>query len=280
MTTARLCPGCDLPLLPQVAEQGQSAYCPRCNTRLYRGGHFRFSSELAIALACLILFIPAHIFPLITIRLFGVMIPATLTSGTFSLAPNFPAVALLILFCSSIAPLLVCGSVLGAQLGLRFRRIKLFRRSLWIIEHLKHWAMFDVFLVSLGISCFKVQDYADIFVGPGLYSLVLLQLLTALLLTRISINRYWEAWQPETEHKKYSHARHCHHCHMTQDEHENCVRCDFPLHKRMPQSIQKTWAYLIAATVFIFPANLYPISIFLNNGKRLKIPFSPESPRW
>ena len=270
MTTARLCPGCDLPLLPQVAEQGQSAYCPRCNTRLYRGGHFRFSSELAIALACLILFIPAHFFPLITIRLFGVMIPATLTSGTFSLAPNFPAVALLILFCSSIAPLLVCGSVLGAQLGLRFRRIKLFRRSLWIIEHLKHWAMFDVFLVSLGISCFKVQDYADIFVGPGLYSLVLLQLLTALLLTRISINRYWEAWQPETEHQKYSHARHCHHCHMTQDEHDNCVRCDFPLHKRMPQSIQKTWAYLIAATVFIFPANLYPISIFLNNGKRVE----------
>ncbi|MDV5168857.1 paraquat-inducible protein A [Photobacterium rosenbergii] len=270
MTTARLCPGCDLPLLPQVAEQGQSAYCPRCNTRLYRGGHFRFSSELAIALACLILFIPAHFFPLITIRLFGVMIPATLTSGTFSLAPNFPAVALLILFCSSIAPLLVCGSVLGAQVGLRFRRIKLFRRSLWIIEHLKHWAMFDVFLVSLGISCFKVQDYADIFVGPGLYSLVLLQLLTALLLTRISINRYWEAWQPETEHKKYSHARHCHHCHMTQDDHDNCVRCDFPLHKRMPQSIQKTWAYLIAATVFIFPANLYPISIFLNNGKRVE----------
>ena len=130
--------------------------------------------------------------------------------------------------------------------------------------------MFDVFLVSLGISCFKVQDYADIFVGPGLYSLVLLQLLTALLLTRISINRYWEAWQPETEHKKYSHARHCHHCHMTQDEHDNCVRCDFPLHKRMPQSIQKTWAYLIAATVFIFPANLYPISIFLNNGKRVE----------
>lgn len=270
MTTARLCPGCDLPLLPQVAEQGQSAYCPRCNTRLYRGGHFRFSSELAIALACLILFIPAHFFPMITIRLFGVMIPATITSGTFSLAPTFPVVAALILFCSSIAPLLVCSSILSAQIGLRFRRIKLFRRSLWIIEHLKHWAMFDVFLVSLGISCFKVQDYADIFVGPGLYSLVLLQLLTALLLTRISINRYWEAWQPETEHKKYNHARHCHHCHMTQDDHEECVRCDSPLHKRMPHSIQKTWAYLIAATVFIFPANLYPISIFLNNGKRVE----------
>ncbi|MGF1703408.1 paraquat-inducible protein A [Photobacterium makurazakiensis] len=268
MTTARLCPDCDLPLLPQVAKQGQSAYCPRCNSKLYRGGTMRFTGEFAIALACLILFIPAHVFPMITIRLFGVMIPATLPSGTLTLASEFPAVALLILFCSSIAPFLVCGSVLSAQFALKFKKFALFRRSLWIISHLKHWAMFDVFLVSLAISCFKVQEYADIYVGPGLYSLVLLQILTALLLSRISLNRYWEAWQPETEHRQNELSVHCHGCHMSQGENSHCIRCDAPLHKRMPNSVQKTWAYLISATVFIFPANLYPISIFLNNGKR------------
>ncbi|KLV03784.1 paraquat-inducible protein A [Photobacterium aquae] len=267
-STARLCPGCDLPVLPKVAQHGQSAYCPRCKTRLYRGGSRLFSAELAIALACLILFIPAHIFPMITIRLFGVMIPATIVSGTFTLAPEFPLVAGLILFCSSIAPLLVCLSVLGAQYGLQRRQFRLFKSSLWIIEHFKYWAMFDVFLVSLAISCFKVQDYADIFVGPGLYSLVILQILLSLLLTRISINHYWEAWQPETDHKRESITHHCHTCHMSQSKHDHCVRCHTPLHKRMPHSIQKTWAYLIAASIFIFPANLYPISIFLNNGKR------------
>ncbi|MGF1687864.1 paraquat-inducible protein A [Photobacterium japonica] len=268
MTTARLCPDCDLPVLPQVAENGQSAYCPRCNARLYRGGYFRFSSEFAIALTCLILMVPAHLFPMITIRLFGVMIPATLPSGTIALAADFPAVAFLILFCSSIAPFLVCGSVITAQIGLRFRRFNLFRHSMWIISHLKHWAMFDVFLVSLGISCFKVQDYADIFVGPGLYSLVMLQVLMAVLLSRISISRYWETWQPETEHDATEQSFHCHQCHMTQGDHAHCIRCGSALYKRMPMAIQKTWAYLIAATVFIFPANLYPISIFLNNGKR------------
>ncbi|MGF1726414.1 PqiA/YebS family transporter subunit [Photobacterium nomapromontoriensis] len=268
MTTARLCPECDLPLLLQVAEKGQSAYCPRCNSRLYRGGASSFSAEFAIALACVILIVPVHLFPLITIRLFGVMIPATLTSGTLTLAPSFPAVALLILFCSSIAPLLVCGSVLTAQAGLKLRRFNLFKYSMWIIEHLKNWAMFDVFLVSLGISCFKVQDYADIFVGPGLYCLIILHILMVLLLSRISISRYWEAWQPETEHKCDELVLHCHSCHMTQGNNDHCVRCGCELHKRLPHSIQKTWAYLIAATVFIFPANLYPISIFLNNGKR------------
>lgn len=270
MSMARLCPGCDLPVMPQVALQGHSAYCPRCNTRLYRGGHFHFTGELAIAMTCLILFIPAHVFPLITIRLFGVMIPASLPSGTITLASNFPAVAVLILFCSTIAPLLVCLSVLGAQAGLKFRRFKLFRTSVWIIEHLKYWAMFDVFLVSLAISCFKVQDYADIYVGPGLYSLILLQVLMSLLITRISVNRYWEAWQPETEHKPNELKAHCHTCHLTQAHTDTCVRCASPLYLRMPHSIQKTWALLIAATVFIFPANLFPISIFLNNGKRVE----------
>lgn len=270
MSLARRCPGCDLAIMPQVAEQGQSAYCPRCNTRLYRGGTSRFSSELAIALACLILFIPAHAFPLITIRLFGVMIPATLPSGTFTLAADFPIVALLILFCSSIAPLLVSLSVLGAQVGLKWRRFSLFRTSLAVIEHLRNWAMFDVFLVGLAISCFKVQDYADIYVGSGLYSLVLLQILMSLLITRVSVHRYWEAWQPEGEHRDDELKAQCHNCHLTQAQGEHCIRCTAPLYHRIPHSIQKTWAYLIAATVFIFPANLYPISIFLNNGKRVE----------
>lgn len=268
MSTARLCPGCDLPVMPNVALRGQSAYCPRCKTRLYRGGFTRFTGEFAIALACLILFIPAHIYPMITIRLFGQMIPATLPAGTITLAPEFPAVAFLILFCSTIAPLLVTLAVMTAQVSLKIQHFRLFKSSMWIIQHLKHWAMYEVFLVSLGISCFKVQDYADIYVGPGLVSLVILQILMLLLLTRISPTRYWEAWQPETTHNPDELVHHCHSCHLSQGANSHCTRCHSPLHARLPHSIQKTWAYLISATIFIFPANLFAISIFLNNGKR------------
>ncbi|MET0333086.1 MAG: paraquat-inducible protein A [Rhizobacter sp.] len=38
-----------------------------------------------------------------------------------------------------------------------------------------------------------------------------------------------------------------------------CSRCAGPLHHRRPRSLQKTWAYLIAATVLYIPANLLPI---------------------
>ncbi len=242
--------------------QGQSAYCPRCNTRLYRGGRTRFSSELAIALTCLILFIPAHFFSTDHYSPVWGYDPATLPSGTLTLASNFPAVAVLILFCSTIAPLLVCLSVLGAQAGLKFRRFQLFRTSLWIVEHLKYWAMFDVFLVSLAISCFKVQDYADIYVGPGLYSLIILQVLMSLLITRISVNRYWEAWQPETEHKRNELKAHCHTCHLTQAHTDTCVRCASPLYLRMPHSIQKKRGHSLLLRRFSFSLQISSRSLF------------------
>ncbi len=38
-----------------------------------------------------------------------------------------------------------------------------------------------------------------------------------------------------------------------------CPRCATPLHHRRPRSLQRTWAYLIAASVLYIPANLLPI---------------------
>jgi paraquat-inducible protein A len=38
-----------------------------------------------------------------------------------------------------------------------------------------------------------------------------------------------------------------------------CPRCGAPLHARKPRSLERTWAYLIAAAVCYLPANLLPI---------------------
>lgn len=38
-----------------------------------------------------------------------------------------------------------------------------------------------------------------------------------------------------------------------------CPRCATPLSHRRPRSLQRTWAYLIAATILYIPANLLPI---------------------
>ncbi len=267
----RLCQGCELPVEIVEIKTGRKACCPRCGTTLYRGGHPSLSGNLAIALTCLLLFIPSHFFNFLSIRLFGQMIPATLPSGIITLFnEGFVFLAFLVAFCSSIAPLLVCSAVVCAHLALKQHSYSLLKYSLRIVHHLKHWVMIDVFLISVAISCFKLQDYSDIFVGVGLYGLILLQLFTVLLVSRVSIRRYWEAYKHESEYRFEHKEVHCTTCQLSQPNGSQCVRCDSSLAHRTPNSIQKTWAYLIAASIAIFPANLIPISVLLTNGKRLE----------
>jgi paraquat-inducible protein A len=38
-----------------------------------------------------------------------------------------------------------------------------------------------------------------------------------------------------------------------------CPRCGAGLHRRRPDSIARTWAFLIAAVILYIPANLYPV---------------------
>lgn len=38
-----------------------------------------------------------------------------------------------------------------------------------------------------------------------------------------------------------------------------CPRCGAGLHRRRPDSIARSWAFLIAAAIFYIPANLYPV---------------------
>ncbi|MDH4559762.1 MULTISPECIES: paraquat-inducible protein A [unclassified Pseudomonas] len=65
----------------------------------------------------------------------------------------------------------------------------------------------------------------------------------------------------------------CDECHQlnrpeSDDEHGHCSRCGAVLHPRRPDSIVRTWALLITATILYIPANLLPIMTvnFFGNG--------------
>lgn len=45
-----------------------------------------------------------------------------------------------------------------------------------------------------------------------------------------------------------------------------CPTCDNDIYLRKKYSLQKTWALLITAMIFIIPANLYPITYLLKNN--------------
>jgi paraquat-inducible protein A len=252
-------------------EKGHRAYCPRCNTQLYRGGSASLSGNLALTITCLLLFIPCFGYSYIHITLFGMDIQASFPRSIQTLIDeNYLPVAILVLFCGVLAPLIACFSLITAHFALSRRHFTLLNRSLNVVYALKHWVMIDVFLVSIAISCFKLRDNAEIFVSPPLYGLLLLQILSVTLVSRFSVHRYWESWKAETSYQFETKDIHCAHCHLSQPAGTNCVRCHHPLNNDSKMCVQKTWAYLLVAAICLVPANWFPISILITNGQRLE----------
>ncbi len=59
----------------------------------------------------------------------------------------------------------------------------------------------------------------------------------------------------------------CHVCHLLADlEQSHCRRCQSKLYPRIPQSLSRCWALLIAGALLYIPANLMPIMTVSNFG--------------
>jgi len=57
-------------------------------------------------------------------------------------------------------------------------------------------------------------------------------------------------------------------CALPAGAHEaRCPRCDAMLHSRKPRSLERTWAFLIAAAICYLPANLLPIMKITSLGR-------------
>jgi len=64
----------------------------------------------------------------------------------------------------------------------------------------------------------------------------------------------------------------CHSCHLLcergkQSRDRICPRCGASLHDRIPNSIGRTWALVLAAIIFYIPANVLPITVVISLGK-------------
>jgi paraquat-inducible protein A len=52
----------------------------------------------------------------------------------------------------------------------------------------------------------------------------------------------------------------CHVCsYVCPDDAHECPRCESPVHRRKPNSMARTWAFLLAGLIFYIPANTLPV---------------------
>lgn len=147
------CHTCAL-LIPE-SEAGAHGHgpCPRCGTPLHRRKANSITRTWALIAAAAILFIPANVYPVMTVIQFGRGEPSTILSGVVHLIEaDMWGLAMIIFFASIVVPVLKLGV-------LSFLLVSIDKKSSWrlrdrtflyrVTEAVGAWSMVDIYVVAL-----------------------------------------------------------------------------------------------------------------------------------
>lgn len=147
------------------------ARCTLCHTMLHPRKPDSVTRTWALVIAALICYIPANVYPVMTIVFSGRGEPSTILGGVIELADggDWP-IALLILFASVMVPL-------GKIVGLIYLLLSVRRREQWsprkrtamyrIINAIGRWSMIDMFMVSILAAIVHLGAIATVVPGWG-----------------------------------------------------------------------------------------------------------------
>jgi paraquat-inducible protein A len=185
------CIVCDL-----VTAQPEGTACPRCHARLHRRKQHAIARTWALTIAAATLYLPANMYPVMTITYLGQGDPATILGGLEELAAAglWPLAALV--FVASITipllKLLALATLLittGRGSGAHLRdRTRLYR----IIEFIGRWSMIDVFVVAILVALLRLGVIASVQPGIGAVAFASVVVLTMLATISFDPRLMWD----------------------------------------------------------------------------------------
>jgi paraquat-inducible protein A len=191
---ARLsCHGCGL-VLSAAAELSP---CPRCGAKLHRRRPNSLTRCAALVATAIILYIPANVYPVMTIISFGSGFPSTIIEGVKELlAGGMWPLALLVFFASITVPVLKLLGLIFLMLSVRFKsRWRLRDRTLLyrIVDAIGRWSMIDIFMVSILVALVRAGSIATIEPGVGATSFAAVVIITMMAAMSFDPRLMWDA---------------------------------------------------------------------------------------
>ncbi|MFQ5974525.1 MAG: PqiA/YebS family transporter subunit [Alphaproteobacteria bacterium] len=177
------------------------AACPRCGAPGHRRKPNSLTRTWALVLTAVILYIPANVFPVMTVISFGRGEPDTILSGVKALIEaNMWPLAAIVFFASITVPVL-------KLLGLTFLMLSVHRRSTWrprdrtrlyrVIESVGRWSMIDIFMISILIALVKLGSIATIEPGVGATSFAGVVVITMIASMTFDPRLMWDRMEAE-----------------------------------------------------------------------------------
>ena len=251
-------------------QAGEYAQCPRCHHKLQSGSRWSLKRCSLIAFSILILMPFALGYPLLSLDLLGTKIDASVWKGIWKMAvEGYSYTAFMIFICAILMPVSFAILVIMLQLS-KLLKIKP-RNVLLFVGYIKPWVMFDVYLVALAVTMFKVREYATLEVDVYLIAFVFTALLTTLLFIKINLDDLWHDFYPDQKpvtesDKPLELCTACDYTFLKEDQKYDrchraiCPRCSSLIETPDSIKLQRVWATLVAGIIMLFPANLLPIS--------------------
>jgi paraquat-inducible protein A len=191
------CETCGLVQTVEPLSRGSVAECIRCGSFIAGRSSTR-SLELtaAFSLAALILYVPANIYPIMKMFLYGAYSESTVWDGIVLLADNGQwFVAAVVFAASMVIPLVKLAGLFALVVTSRMgwgRRLRSRTQLYKFIDVIGPWAMLDVFLLAVLIALVKLNTWATVLPGPGLVAFTAMVVLTMLASASFDSRLIWQ----------------------------------------------------------------------------------------
>jgi paraquat-inducible protein A len=146
-------------------------FCTRCGSHLHARLPHSFQRTLALLLSGVALYIPANLFPIMTVTKLGVGEPHTILGGIIALIhSDMLPIAMLVLVASILVPLLKLLGLSLLLLCVHFRwqvDAKRWTQMYRIISFVGRWSMLDIFMISILVSLVNLGGVAQVIAGSA-----------------------------------------------------------------------------------------------------------------
>lgn len=191
------CETCGLVQKVEGLLPGTAAECIRCASFITApSSTLRLEVVAALSLAALVLYVPANIFPIMKMYMYGVYSESTVWDGVVLLMDSDEwGVAIIVFLASMVIPLIKLAGLFSLVVTARMgwgRRLRS-RTSLYkFIDVVGPWAMLDVFLLAVLVALVKLNTLAKVLPGPGLAAFTAMVVLTMLASAAFDPKQIWE----------------------------------------------------------------------------------------
>jgi len=159
------CPACALVVRLPAGRTHVAARCPRCGAKVHRRKVDSLARTWALVITAAMLYLPANIYPVMTVTSLGKSQSDTIMSGIRYLLKEEWPLAVVVFAASVVVPLLklaVLGYLLySVQSGSRWRaadRTRLYR----IAEAIGRWSMVDIYVVTILVALVRLDELASV----------------------------------------------------------------------------------------------------------------------